>query len=123
MRWLPDPSEGSVRQALAAAVPALADAEIQLPSEIEQSNPDWCSSTAIVGGSSIVKFAWSEVAAIRVRREAGVLRALAHAAPDLPVPRLEGSSDDPVAFVTQVVVGKPLHFSKGRIAEGERSSI
>jgi aminoglycoside phosphotransferase (APT) family kinase protein len=54
-----------------------------------------------------------------VWREALVLEALS----DLPVPRLVGISDDPVAFVTTRVSGEPLDFDAGRISPGERDSI
>ena len=114
MRWLPDPSESSVRQAVAAAAPRLANARIELPPDIDTSNPEWSSSTAIVDGSFIVKFAWSEPGARRVFREALVLKALGRVVPELPVPHTAGISDDPVAFVTPLVRGAPLGFEDMR---------
>ena len=71
----------------------------------------------------MLKFAWSEAAARRVWREALVLEALARDAPKLPVPRLAGVSDDPVAFVTRRVAGEPLDFDPERITPGERDAI
>jgi aminoglycoside phosphotransferase (APT) family kinase protein len=106
--WLPDPSQRSIREAVASAVPALAGADIQLAAELSTSNPEWCSGTATVGGSFVVKVAWSEPAAIRVLREANILAALAEAAPELPIPRLVGASSSPVGFVTRLVDGVPL---------------
>jgi hypothetical protein len=106
--WLPDPSEGSLREALASAVPALASAEIQLQAEFNISNPEWCAGTVIVEGAFVAKVAWSEAAAIRVLREARVLAALAQAAPEIPIPRLVGMSSSPVGFVTRLVEGVPL---------------
>jgi hypothetical protein len=41
MRWLPDPSEASVRRAVAAAAPCLANARIELPPDVDTSNPEW----------------------------------------------------------------------------------
>ena len=122
MRWVGDGSERSIREAVAAAVPALADARLR-SSTLVTSNPEWCAGTAILDEAFIVKFAWSEVAAIRVHREAAVLHALAEAAPDLPLPRIVGSSEDPVAFVTRLTAGEPLHFGRARMAEAERGSI
>jgi hypothetical protein len=124
MRWLADPSEASVREALAAAAPRLADARIELADDLATSNPEWSSSTAIVDGSFVAKFAWSEPAARRVVREARVLETLAHVAPELPVPRLEGVSAYPVAFVTALVQGAPLRFEDVRgCSPDERAGI
>ena len=121
--WLADPSEASIRRAVAAAVPGLANATVAVPTDLETSNPEWCESTAIVGGSFVVKFAWSEAAATRVDREASVLQALADVAPGLPIPRLAGSSDDPVAFVTHFVAGRPLRFQSRHVDERDRVLI
>jgi aminoglycoside phosphotransferase (APT) family kinase protein len=123
MRWLTDPSEASVRQAIAATLPELANAAVELSPELETSNPEWCASTAIVGGSFLLKFAWSEAAAKRVHREACVLQTLADAAPHLPIARLAGSSDDPVAFSTYLVAGRPLRFGSRHVSNSERASI
>jgi len=106
--WLPDPSEHSLREAVATAVPALAAADIELRAEFNVSNPEWCAGTVIVGHAFVAKVAWSEPAAIRVLREARVLMALADAAPELPIPRLVGMSSSPVGFVTRLVDGVPL---------------
>jgi len=111
-----------VRQAVAAAVPGLADATVDVSPDLASSEPEWSAATAIVGGSFVVKFAWSEVAARRVQREARVLAALADLVPRLPTPRIEGWSDDPVAFVTRLVAGRPLHFP-ARISDRERASV
>jgi aminoglycoside phosphotransferase (APT) family kinase protein len=108
MEWLPDPSERSIRAALAAAAPALAAAEITHASVVATSNPEWCAGSAIVGRAFVAKLAWSEPAAMRVLREARVLRVLADTAPELPVPRLVGVSSSPVCFVTRLVGGAPL---------------
>ena len=114
MRWLADPSEASVRQAVAAAAPRLAGARIELQPDIDTSNPEWSSSTAIVDGSFLVKFAWSEAGATRVFREALVLETLGRVVPELPIPRAAGVSTDPVAFVTPLVRGAPLSFDDVR---------
>jgi hypothetical protein len=93
--WLADASERSIREAVAAAAPDLAGARLERVSRITTSNPEWCTGTAIVAGSFLVKFAWSEPSAVRVLREAHVLAALADTAPGVPVPRLVGATDDP----------------------------
>lgn len=113
--WLPEGSEPSVRRALAAVAPRLVGADVELATDVNTSNPEWASSTAIVGGSFVLKFAWSEQAATRVHREARVLEALAPFS-DLPVPQLVGSSGDPVAFLTRLVGGVPLTFDDVRSA-------
>jgi aminoglycoside phosphotransferase (APT) family kinase protein len=124
MRWLADPSEASVRRAVAAAAPHLADARIELSPDIDTSNPEWSSSTAILDGSFLVKFAWSEAGATRVFREAQVLATLARVVPELPVPRPAGVSTDPVAFVTPLVRGAPLGLDDvRRCSRDERAAI
>lgn len=110
MRWLSDPSESSVREAVAAAAPHLAVAPIELRPDLHESDPEWASGTAIVDGSFVAKFAWSEPAATRVLREALVLETIARVAPELPIPRPAGISDEPVAFLTPFVRGAPLGF-------------
>jgi aminoglycoside phosphotransferase (APT) family kinase protein len=123
MRWVPDPSPSSARAALAASAPLFAGRRIDLADGLPALEPEWSSSTAVVDGAFVLKFAWSEVAARRIRREALVLEALARVAPELPVPRLVGISDDPVAFVTSRVSGEPLDFDAGRISTAERDVI
>jgi aminoglycoside phosphotransferase (APT) family kinase protein len=124
MRWLPDPSESSVRRAVMAAVPELARSRIEVASDISISNPEWASATAVVDGSFVVKFAWSEPAARRVRREASILGTLARVCPELRVPRLMGTTDNPVAFVTRLVAGEPLAFHDVQgLDEGERAAV
>jgi aminoglycoside phosphotransferase (APT) family kinase protein len=121
---LADPSEASVRRAVAAAAPHLANARIELPPDIDTSNPEWSSSTAIVDGSFVVKFAWSEAGATRVLREALVLETLGRVMPELPVPRAAGISTDPVAFVTPLVPGTPLRLDDvRRCSRDERAVI
>jgi aminoglycoside phosphotransferase (APT) family kinase protein len=104
-----------VRQALDAAAPGLADARIELAPDTNTSNPKWASSTAIVGGSFVLKFAWSQEAAARVLRESHALATLARFS-DLPVPQLVGASAEPVAFLTRLVGGTPLSFDDVRSA-------
>jgi aminoglycoside phosphotransferase (APT) family kinase protein len=124
MRWLPDPSESSVRRAVRAAVPQLARSRIEVASDLSSSNPDWASATAVVDDSFVVKFAWSEPAARRVQREASILGTLARVCPDLRVPRLMGTTDDPVAFVTRLVAGGPLGSDDVQgLDERERAAV
>jgi len=107
-----------VREAVAAVAPARAGGRIQLSPEVGSvSEPTWCVGTAVVDRSLVVKFAWSAPAAERVAREAEVLAVLARAAPDLPVPQLEGTSADPVAFATRFVGGKPLRLDAAHVPE------
>jgi aminoglycoside phosphotransferase (APT) family kinase protein len=110
---LRDPSEASVRAALAAAAPELAAASLALPPGLDRlREPQWQAATAVVDGRYVVKFAWSEVAAVRIRREAEILALLS----ELRVPQLVGASIDPVAFVTRLVDGVPLKRARAGVA-------
>ena len=115
MRGLPNNLESSVRDAVAAVAPTLAEASIELAADIPTSNPEYSSSTAVIDGSFVLKFAWSEPAAQRVLREVRVLETLAGVS-DLLVPRPLGASAYPVAFVTRLVQGSPLSFEDVRTA-------
>jgi hypothetical protein len=82
--WLRDPTEGSIRAAVASAAPALAALEIVPAADLSVSDPEWCAGTALVARSLVVKVAWSERAAIRVLREARVLARDPRHADDVP---------------------------------------
>ena len=91
-------------------LPEFADAELTRHARVVQSNPRWWSGSAIVDGRFVVKFAWSEVCARRLAREARVLQRLHDASLPLPLPEIVATSDDPVLLVTRVVDGDPLTF-------------
>src|ERR1051326_5156196 len=123
MRWLSEPSEACVREALGTVVPALADATIELSSQLARSEPEWCAGTAVVDRAFMAKFAWSEPAAIRVQREAKVLQALGRVAPALPLPIPAAAGDEPVLLLSRRVQGRPLRFINGRATPHERAAV
>ncbi|MEV0717461.1 aminoglycoside phosphotransferase family protein [Asanoa sp. NPDC050611] len=90
--------------ALREVAPELAGGAIELRARRVESDPVWWSSTAVVDGRFVAKFAWSRPAAARVAREIGVLAALS--GPYLP--EVVASSLDPVLLVTRRVPGASL---------------
>jgi aminoglycoside phosphotransferase (APT) family kinase protein len=103
--WLVDGSAASVRSALKRVAPSLAEGSIAMIERLATSNPNFFQGRAVFDGTYVVKFAWSEVPARRLVHEANVLRALARAAPTLPIPRLVITETDPVLLVTEMVSG------------------
>ena len=108
--WLDDGTEDSLRAAMAACVPQLADLPIRINAWHAQSNPLWWSSSAVVDERFVVKFAWSEVRAVRLWREGMVLERLGTLEPSLPTPELVVLSRDPALVVTRRVAGVPLSW-------------
>ena len=75
--WLAERSVDTVRAALTQLCPELGDLPIVLHEMwVETGNPLWARSSAFVGGAWVVKFAWTEPAAIKLEREIRTLRAL-----------------------------------------------
>ncbi|TCO51276.1 aminoglycoside phosphotransferase (APT) family kinase protein [Kribbella antiqua] len=102
MRWLDSPAE--VSAALKVVAPDLADAPVVVREPVGGDDPLWRSASAVVGGRFVVKFAWSEPAALRLAHEIAVLRALA-----IPyLPEVVASSTDPLLLVTRIVPGTAL---------------
>jgi len=108
--WLKDGTEQSLRAALARCAPRLAGLPIRINPRHVQSNPLWWSSSAVVDERFVVKFAWSEVRAIRLWREGVVLQRLRALEPSLPIPELVVLSKDPALVVTRRVAGVPLSW-------------
>ena len=108
--WLADGTEESLLAAMAACAPHLADLPIRINAQHAQSNPLWWSSSAVVDERFVVKFAWSEVRAIRLWREGIVLERLRTLEPSLPTPELVVLSKDPALLVTRRVAGAPLSW-------------
>lgn len=106
--WLEDGTEQSLRAAMAMCAPHLADLPIRINAGHAQSNPLWWSASAVVDERFVVKFAWSEVRAIRLWREGIVLERLGNLEPPLPIPELVVLSSDPALVVTRRVAGAPL---------------
>lgn len=108
--WLEDGTEQSLRAAMITCAPQLADLAIRINARHAQSNPRWWSSSAVVDERFVVKFAWSEVRAIRLWREGMVLERLEAVEPSLPTPEVVVLSEDPVLLVTRRVAGGPLSW-------------
>lgn len=108
--WLADGTEQSLRAAMAACAPQLADLPIRINAWHAQSNPLWWSSSAVIDERFVVKFAWSEIRAIRLWREGMVLERLWSLEPSLPTPELVVLSKDPALVVTRLVAGVPLSW-------------
>lgn len=108
--WLEDGTEQSLRAAMVTRAPQLADLPIRISARHAQSNPLWWSSSAVVDERFVVKFAWSEVRAIRLWREGMVLERLGALDPSLPTPEVVVLSEDPVLLVTRRMAGDPLSW-------------
>jgi aminoglycoside phosphotransferase (APT) family kinase protein len=108
--WLSGYTEASVRDALAAAAPHLADLAIAVDGAPDFSKPFWASTRATVGRHVFAKFAHSEQTAERIWREAQVLGLLGELG--LPVPKLVAAGRKPAFSSTELVGGgAPLSFA------------
>ncbi len=76
--------------------PELSGYPITVPEPVAaaQVDPLWWSSSAVLGGRFVAKFAWSRPAAIRLAREIGTLTAL--------------TREPKVPFLPEVVAGRQL---------------
>lgn len=106
--WMSGRSTSELGAALSGVLPGYGEQEIDLAGGPVQTDPQWHSGSARVGGAYVAKFAWSRTAAARVVREGETLRALHRAAPHLPLPSLAATSRDPALVVTRIVSGAPL---------------
>ena len=110
MRWLAECSAAALGEALRAVAPELTGYPITVPEPVAaaQVDPLWWSSSAVLGGRFIAKFAWSRPAAIRLAHEVGALTALTRE-PKVPfLPEVVASSTDPLLLVTRLVPGESL---------------
>ena len=109
MRWLTDRSPAALAEALRVVAPRLSRCSIAMPKLVGRDDPLWHSSSAVVGGQYVAKFAWSRPAALRVAHEIGVLAALASESQVPFLPEIVVSSTDPVLLVTRRVPGQTLN--------------
>lgn len=109
--WLSDASEATLRSALAEALPALSGQPLRLNDRPPSSNPLWWSASAVVGDQFVVKYAWSEVRAVRLWREGVLLDRLRAQGPGMPVPEVVALVEDPALVVTRLVPGAPLSLA------------
>lgn len=110
MRWLAECSAEALGEALRVVAPELSGGPVTVPvlDPAVKGDPLWWSSSAVVGGRFVVKFAWSRPAALRLAHEIGVLTALA-LKPRVPfLPEVVASSTDPVLLITRLTPGASL---------------
>jgi aminoglycoside phosphotransferase (APT) family kinase protein len=100
------PSEHALRSALRDVAPELADGAVDLSVRHESGPLPHRRGSAILDGTHVVKFAWSEPAARSIVREGRILRALASR--DLPVPRLLVTTRSPALLIYRWIEGVPL---------------
>ncbi|MFG1912358.1 aminoglycoside phosphotransferase family protein [Kribbella sp. NPDC048928] len=103
MKWLESPD--ALFEALERVAPELSCLPIVTRELVNKDEPLWWSSSAVLGGRYVAKFAWSRPAALRLAHEITVLTELA-AVPYLP--KVVASSTDPVLLVTELVPGRSL---------------
>ena len=108
--WLRDASEGSLRAALRAGVPRLAELPIRINEHLPSSNPLWWSATAFIDERFVVKYAWSEIRAARLWREGILMERLRALEPAMPLPEVVAVASTPVLVVTRRVRGDPLSW-------------
>lgn len=118
--WLNESSESEIRRALATAMPELREPRLEIRRRPVTSNPLYWSESATIDGRFVMKFAWSEPRAVRLRRERLLLERLGSHVPGLRVPRLVAYSDDPVVMVTALIGGEPLSFEAAGALSGDR---
>jgi len=106
--WLEDASEASLRSALSLVAPELARLPLRMSPVLVQPNPLWWSSSAVIDGSFVVKFAWSQVRAERLWREGVILKRLRTMVPALAIPEVVALSAEPALLITRIVPGGPL---------------
>jgi hypothetical protein len=111
LSWLSEGSVDDLRTALSTVMPASAHRSVIMNPRVDQSDPLWASSSAVVDDTVVVKFAWSKVAAERLWHEAQILQTLIRETPGgLRLPDLVATSRDPVLVVTRLVPGRPLTY-------------
>lgn len=109
-----------VRGALAAAMADLAVEKLTVRPRQAASNPLYWSSSAFINDDLVVKFAWSQVRAVRLHREGVLLQRLADRAPGLRLPELVALNANPVVVVTKQLAGEPLSWGAGNDLSGRR---
>jgi aminoglycoside phosphotransferase (APT) family kinase protein len=122
--WLADPGEGGLRRALIRVAPDVAGLPLRINPRHPQSNPLYWSASAWIDDRFVVKYAWSEVRAQRLRREGTLLKRLRAGPTPLPVPEVVAACDEPALFVMKAVQGTPLSWElASQLAEGELATV
>ncbi len=73
MKWLAECSAAALAEALRVVAPELSGCPVTIPEPVAEDDPLWQSSSAVIGGWFIAKFAWSHPAALRLASEIGAL--------------------------------------------------
>lgn len=108
MKWLDEYSPTAIADLVRQVVPQLSDLPIVTRELVNKDEPMWWSSSAVLGGRYVAKFAWSRPAALRLAHEVAVLDALSRQ-PAVPyLPKVVASSTDPLLLVTELVPGTSL---------------
>ena len=109
---------------MAACAPELATLPVRINPGHAASNPLWWSSSAVVDGRFVVKFAWSEIRAERVWREGVALQRLRTQEPLLALPEVIVLSREPALLVTRRVEGEPLSWEwAGSLGDAETAQV
>jgi aminoglycoside phosphotransferase (APT) family kinase protein len=108
-RWIAERSVECVRAAVREQWPELAELPVTLHDGwVETDNPLWARSSAFVGDSWVVKYAWTEEAAERLATEIATHRALATSPCSVPIRRVHAASAEPVLLLAPFVSGDPV---------------
>ncbi|MFD7159413.1 phosphotransferase family protein [Kribbella sp. NPDC059898] len=108
MKWLDEYSPAAIADLVRQVAPQLGDLPIVTRELVNKDEPLWWSSSAVLGGRYVAKFAWSRPAALRLAHEVAVLDALSRE-PVVPyLPKVVASSTDPLLLVTELVPGTSL---------------
>lgn len=122
--WLPERSEHAVRDALAVVAPALRGHLVLHDSWVDTGNPLWSRGSAFLEDQWVVKFAWSEPAAVKLIREGAMIEVLGAVPDGPPVAPLLVRSDEPAIFVAPLQPGRPLAFEiTGQLDGNEKERI
>ncbi|WP_328473676.1 aminoglycoside phosphotransferase family protein [Actinoplanes sp. NBC_00393] len=108
LTWLDEPTVDALRAGLRVVAPKLADGAIVTRGLEASDDPQWCTASAVVDDRFVVKFAWAEPPAQRIRHQVRVLNALRTSAPGLPLPEVVAASDSPAMLVTRRTPASPF---------------
>lgn len=117
--WLATGPVEELGQAVAEVMPELAGRRLVLNDRVMTSNPRYFQGSAVIDGTFVVKFAWSEAAARRIGHEARLLGALANARLDLCVPVVVAASTTPTLLITRRVIGEAFTWEAANSLMGE----
>ncbi|MFB9446448.1 aminoglycoside phosphotransferase family protein [Dactylosporangium vinaceum] len=121
--WLGAPSVAALREALHEVAPQLGGGAIVPRNLVPDAAPEWSAATAVLAGRYVVKFAWAEPAALRIRHQARVLGALKAAAPWLALPAVVVASESPALLVTELAAAVPFFDVRHLVGAGGRARV